>query len=362
MRERQPADLILFTAVVVLLALGVAMVFSASSVKALVEYGDSLHFLKRQLLWAALGLGIMFFTVEVDYRAYRRLSWPTFLLSLVLLLLVALTGPRIRGTKGWLELGFFNIQPVEVAKLALTSFLASYLDRKQRAIRTFWSGVAVPMMWVGLVVALVMLQPDFGSAMVIVGMAFLQLFAVGARLEHLSLVALAGLPAVAALAILEPYRLRRLAAFLNPWADPRGSGYQTIQSLLALGSGGLSGLGLGQSRQKFAYLPENHTDFIFAILGEELGLLGTTLVLLLFFIFLWRGLRIALLAPDFFGSALAVGITVMIVFQALMNIAIISGALPITGITLPFISYGGSSLAISLAGIGILLNISKQAT
>jgi hypothetical protein len=207
-----------------------------------------------------------------------------------------------------------------------------------------------------------MLEPDFGAAIAFMALTVIQLFAAGVKVLHLGAVGLAGVPAFVYLAMSEPYRMRRLLAFINPWADPLNTGYQTIQSLLAIGSGGIFGLGLGQSRQKFAYLPENHTDFIFAILAEELGLLGTIFVLFLIFVFAWRGLRIAISAPDYFGSVLAVGVTSLIIFQALLNIAVISGSLPITGLTLPLISYGGSSLAITMAGVGILLNISKYSS
>ncbi|MBO8126017.1 MAG: putative lipid II flippase FtsW [Firmicutes bacterium] len=363
--QRKPGkltpDYLLFGVTIALLCLGIVMVYSASSARAYAQLGDAAFYLKRQVLWIIVGLVALYITMHIDFHYWQRLAWPAMVFSLVSLVTVVLVGDVISGSKRWIDLGFFNFQPTELTKLALVLFLSTFFSRlSKEKLSSFTKGFVPPLLWIGITDLLIMLQPDFGSVVAISGVAFILLFTAGIPWGYLGLLAGATIPALWGLAWAEPYRVRRLMAFLNPWADPSDTGYQTIQSLLALGSGGFFGLGLGQSRQKFSYLPANHTDFIFAILGEELGLLGTITVLALFMVFAFRGFRIALKAPDFFGSLLATGLTSMIVFQAAMNIGVISGALPITGITLPLISYGGSSLAITLASIGILLNISAH--
>lgn len=354
-------DYPLFAVTVALLCIGVVMVYSASSVRAYAQMGDAAYYLKRQIIWILVGLVGMYITYNIDYHWWSRWVWPAMGISIGSLVLVVAIGDVISGSKRWIELGFFNYQPTELTKLALILFLSYFFSRLPREdLSKFRKAFLPAIFWIGVIDFLIMLQPDFGSVIAISGVAFILLIAAGMRKTFLAGLASLTIPAFVVLAYAEPYRVRRLMAFFNPWADPADTGYQTIQSLLALGSGGLFGLGLGQSRQKYAYLPANHTDFIFAILGEELGLLGTLTVLGLFLLFAWRGYRIALKAPDFFGSLMATGLTSMIVFQAGMNIGVISGALPVTGITLPLISYGGSSLAITLAAIGILLNISTH--
>lgn len=358
-KRRMAPDYSLFAITVALLCIGIVMVYSASSVRAYAQLGDAAYYLKRQIMWILVGLVAMYFTFTVDYHAWAKLVWPTLVLSLAGLIGVVALGEVISGSRRWIEIGFVNFQPTELTKLALILFFAYFFARLPREeLFSFRSSLVPALALLALVDLLVMLQPDFGAVIVLTGVSFIMWVAAGVRVLYLSGLAITAIPAFVALAWAEPYRVRRLMAFLNPWADPSDSGYQTIQSLLALGSGGLFGLGLGQSRQKYAYLPANHTDFIFAILGEELGLLGTLTVVLLFFLFAWRGYRIAMKAPDSFGALLATGLTSMIVFQAALNMGVISGALPITGITLPLISYGGSSLAVTLASIGILLNIS----
>jgi len=356
---RKSVDLILLTTTLVLLTIGVVMVFSASSVTAHKEHGDPYHYLKRQLMWALIGCGAMVLMMNIDYHIYRAVALPGIIVSYLLLIAVLLIGPEIGGSKRWIPLGFMNIQPSEITKLAVVCFLATYLTYIRKRVGHFLYGVLVPLATSGLAFILIVGEPDFGTGVAILCVTFLMLFAAGARIQHLGLVGTASVPCMAVLVYLEPYRLRRLMAFVDPWADPMDSGWNVIQSLLAIGSGGLFGLGLGQGRQKFLYLPEPHTDFIFAILGEELGFIGTSFVVVLFMIFAWRGFGIALAARDLFGTLLAGGITSMIVFQALLNIGVVSGSLPVTGIPLPLISFGGSSLVITMAGIGILLNISK---
>lgn len=358
-RRLSTADLILVGATFGLLCLGVVMVLSASSYEALRDYQDPFHFAKRQLLWAVVGLFGMAFFMNFDYHRLRRLAAPGLAIALILLAAVLVAGRSALGATRWLNLGPIGLQPTEVAKLALVVFLAAYFaGRPERVLSP--AGLIVPAGMLGIIVFLVMKQPDFGSALIIIGLTIALLVAAGLRLTWLFGGFAALVPGLIYLAKAKPYRAARLTAFLNPWAYRQDIGYQTIQSLIALGSGGILGLGLGQSRQKFLYLPEQHTDFIFAILGEELGLLGTLTVVILYFVFAWRGFRIAISAPDEFGSLLAAGLTSVVVFQALLNMLVISGSLPITGVTLPLLSYGGSSLAITLSCVGILLNISKH--
>ncbi len=357
----QGSDLILFAATVALLVIGIIMVFSASYTRGLSLVGDPYHFIKRQVIWAAIGLVVMAFMQRIDYHVYRPLALPALVVACLLLVLVLVVGNEILGARRWLDFGPIQIQPSELAKLAVIDFLAALAAYQRDGMRRFWTGIVLPLGVVGAVCLLIVAEPDLGTALAIMGTSLLMLYASGVRLGYLAGVGLAGIPVLVLLIWLEPYRMRRITAFLNPWADPLGAGWNVIQSLLAIGSGGLFGLGLGESRQKFSYLPEQHTDFIFSILAEELGFIGTTVVVLLFAILAWRGFRVALKAPDLFGTVLAVGLTAKIVLQAALNIGVVTGSLPVTGVTLPLISFGGSSLVVTLAGIGVLLNISKSA-
>ncbi len=357
---RRTPDVFLFIAVVALLSLGIVMIYSASAIVALDRFGDSAFFLKRQLLWTLLGLGAMSVALTIHYERLRRAT-PVLLLVVAVALVAVLVpgvGRMAGGARRWITLGPLNFQPAEAAKLVLVLYLANYLTNRGVAVRriaTVWP----PLLVTGGLFGLLVLQPDMGSAMMLGGLAAVMLFLGGASLWHLMGLGLAALPPLALVTVWEAYRVRRLLAFLDPWGDPRGSGFHIIQSLLALGSGGLLGLGLGASRQKFFYLPERHTDFIFAILGEELGLMGTGAVILLFAFVAVRGFRIARAAPDRYGTLLASGITASIVGQAILNIGVASGLLPITGVPLPFLSFGGSSLLTTCLGVGILLNISQ---
>lgn len=362
--EKHAPDVMIFLITLALLSLGVVMVFSASSVSAYEIFRDTYYFIKRQLAWAAIGLVAMCVTMEVDYRVWKQLAWPALLFSLVLLVAVLIpgVGVMIRGSRRWLGVGSLTFQPSEVAKIVMVFFMASFLSDRSTKMHRFVEGLLPPLVVLGVVFGLIMLEPDFGTGGAIVGITILMLFAAGASISHLAALGAMGIPALVAVAMAAPYRVRRFLAFLHPWEDPLGSGFHIIQSLLALGSGGVFGVGLGRSRQKFLYLPMQHTDFIFAIIGEELGFVGATAVVVLYFLFAWRGLRVAIGAPDSFGSLLAVGITTMIVFQAAINIGVVSGTFPITGITLPLISFGGSSLVTTLAAIGVLLNISKYSS
>ena len=357
-QARYSPDIVIFLITLALLSIGVVMVFSASSVSARAVYDDTYYFLKRQLAWAGLGLVTMIITMQVDYRIWKKVAWLALIATILLLIAVLIPGigVAIRGSRRWIDIGPIPFQPSEIAKIA--SFLSDRIGR----IHKFSQGLLAPLVILGVVFGLIVLEPDFGTGGTIVAVSLMMLFAAGARSIHLLSLAALGVPGLVVMAIAAPYRARRFLAFLDPWEDPLGSGFHIIQSLLALGSGGLFGVGLGRSRQKFLYLPMQHTDFIFAIIGEELGFTGAAMVLIFYFLFAWRGLRIAIATSDAFGKLLAVGITTMIVFQAIINIGVVSGVLPITGITLPLISSGGSSLVTTLAAIGVLLNISKHST
>lgn len=343
-----------------LLTIGLVMVFSASSVQALLETNDALYYAKRQFIGLVLGLVAMGLLSRIDYHWLRRLAWPGMLMSVALLVAVLFVGREISGAKRWIPLGFINLQPSEVTKLALIFCVADWLDRRRDLIMSFWRGYLPPLLVTAILFGLVMLEPDLGTGLTLGAITVVMLFAAGASGLHIFLTGLMAIAGIVALIWMEPYRMRRIMGFRNPWADPLDTGFQTIQSLLAVGSGGLFGSGLGQSRQKYFYLPEQHTDFIFGIVGEELGFLGATLVVVLFFLLCWRGLRAALRAPDFFGTTLATGLTALIGVQAFLNMGVVTGLLPVTGITLPFLSYGSSSLVVTLAAVGVLLNISRQ--
>jgi len=362
--EKHAPDVVIFLITFALLSLGVVMVFSASSVSAYEIFRDTYYFLKRQLAWAAVGLAAMCVAMEIDYRVWKKFTWPALLVSLLFLVVVLIpgVGVMIRGSRRWLGVGSLTFQPSELAKVVMVFFMASFLSERSGRIHRFVTGLLPPLVVLGIVFGLIMLEPDLGTGGTIVGITVLMLFAAGASISHLAALGAMGVPALVAVAMAAPYRVQRFLAFLHPWEDPLGSGFHIIQSLLAIGSGGIFGVGLGRSRQKFLYLPMQHTDFIFAIIGEELGFVGATAVVLSYFLFAWRGLRVAIGAPDSFGSLLAVGITTMIVFQAAVNIGVVTGTFPITGITLPLISSGGSSLVTTLASIGVLLNISKYSS
>ncbi len=359
--KKKSPDFVLFLTVLSLLSLGVVMVFSASEYSTLINYNDSFYFFKRQVLWALIGLATMFFMINYDYWRLKKHIRPILLIAFLMLVLVLIPGigKEVNGARRWIDLGPLSFAPAELVKLCIIIFTAYGLARQKDKIKQFTAGV-LPHLSVALLAALMILfQPDLGTAISLTGIVFLMIFAAGARLTHLGGIAAAGIAAVVLAIFLEPYRMKRFLAFLDPWADPQGSGFHIIQGLYAIGSGGLFGLGLGQSRQKFLYLPENHTDFIFAIIGEELGFIGASLVILLFVLFIWRGMKVAVTAQDPFASLLAAGVTAWIGVQAIINIGVVTGSLPVTGIPLPFISFGGNSMLFTMAGVGILLNISR---
>jgi cell division protein FtsW len=360
-QTRKGPDYTLITVVSLLLGIGLVMVYTSSTAMAQVDFHNAFHFLQRQALWALLGVGSMLFFARIPPWTWQKYSKVIMVVVAVLLVLVVIPGVGIYrlGARRWLGAGPLQFQPSEFAKFAFIIFLADYLSRNTREVSSFWRGLMPALAVLGLFFALIMLEPDLGTSLTLAGTGALMLFAAGAELSHLSYLGLVGVAGVFALAKIDAERWSRITTYLNPWADPTDSGYQIIQALLAFGSGGLFGVGLGRSRQKFFYLPERHTDMIFAVLGEELGFIGACLVLLLFFAFAWRGYRIAVQAPDRFTSLLAAGVTSLITLQAAMNIAVVTASIPSTGIPLPFLSYGGSSLLITLSGVGILLGVSR---
>lgn len=364
MKSRQPPDTLLLLSTFLLLGIGLVMVYSSSSVVSLYRYKISYYFLRRQAIFAGLGLVIMFVCMRFNYWNWRRFVQPAFWLNFLLLILVLLPGIGVERSdaRRWIDLGFTNFQPSDFTKFALVLFTANYLVINKDKIHNFRRGLLPVLIVTGLSFGLILLQPDLGTGLTIIMTIYIVLFSGGARIGHLLGLASAGIPAVVALIFLAPYRLARLMSFINPWADPGGAGWQIIQSLLAIGSGSLAGVGLGASRQKFSYLPEPWTDFIYAIICEELGFIGGAAVIILFLILIWRGFRIAMSAPDLFGQYLALGLTAMIAVQVCINLGVVLGTLPVTGIALPLISYGGTSLLMTLACIGILLNISRYST
>ena len=358
--KKGPPDFVLFITTLALVGIGLVMVFSSSSVTANINYDDPYYYFKKQLVWVVISIVAMIVVMKVNFHRLKDFAIPVLVIALVCLVLVVTPlGVEVKGSSRWFQIGPARFAPSELAKLAMVIFLAKSMEANINKITSFSKGVVPYIFMLALVCGLIMLQPDLGTAFALAGTVFCMMLVAGAKWSHLGYISLAGLAAVAAAIYFEPYRMERMIAFTNPWKYASDEGFQTIQSLYALGSGGLFGMGLGRSRQKFFYLPEQHTDFIFAILGEELGFIGVMLVVSLFLLFAWRGFKIAMNAPDNFSSLLAAGTTIMIVFQAAINIGVVSGALPVTGITLPFISYGGTSLLFSMIGVGLLLNISR---
>jgi cell division protein FtsW len=361
LKKLEGYDLIIVTMVVVLTCFGVVMVYSASSIMAEKRFHDSFFFLKRQGLYAVLGFIIMYVAMLTDYHFWRKAAVPVLVACLVSLLLVFIPGigGSVKGATRWIRFPGFNFQPAELAKVALIIFMAYSLDRKQEQIRWF-KGLVPYMLILMLMIGLLMIQPDMGSSMTLAGVAMVMLFAAGMRVSHVISIGLFSAPFVYYAIRHKEYRWRRITSFLNPWADPGNTGFQIIQSWLAFGTGGITGQGLGEGKQKLFYLPEAHTDFILSVIGEELGFIGTVTVAAMFFLLVHRSIRVAVYAEDSFGRFLALGIAVLIGAQAFVNIAVVMGLLPTKGLALPFISYGGSSLILSLFSIGILLNISSR--
>lgn len=339
---------------------GLVMVFSASGVVAEMKYADSTYYLQRQIVWLILGFGVLFVGSQIDYLQWK--PWvPWIIVGCVGgLLLVLAVGPHINGARRWLTFGFFSIQPTEMVKLAVVMYLAAFLSNPDRRITDWRRGFLPPVVVVGCLCALIVVEPDLGST-VVIGLVFVcMMYVAGARLRHLVCLGLPMMLGFLSLIVASPERWERFTTFLDPFQDREGAGYQLVQSLLALENGGVFGVGLGQGKQKLLYLPEGHTDFVLALVGEELGLIGTLGVLALFIILVFKGFRVAALAPDVFGRFLALGITMLLALQAMINAGVVSGMLPTKGLTLPLVSYGGSSLLTTMLAIGILLSIARQ--
>jgi len=362
MARKLKSDKVLFFATLLLVFASIVMVYSASALVEVERLRSPYAFLMKQAMWVALGLAALAIVMRVDYRLYRHpaVIWTSVALVLVGLAFV-LTRAPINGTRRWFGVAGFGVQPSEMAKLALILFTAALLERRMHRVNDITYALLPVALVTGTIVVLVLLEPDFGTAVSMLMVIALMVFAAGLDWRYFAAVALAAIPMLAAIAIAAPYRLRRLTTFLNPEADPLGDGFQILQSLIAVGTGGVTGTGLMQGVQKLFYLPEPHTDFIYAVIAEELGLIGTTLVLAAFLVITWRGLRIALQSQDPFASFLAMGLTGMVAVQALINMSVVLALMPTKGIPLPFVSFGGSSLLINLVGMGMLLNLSQHA-
>jgi cell division protein FtsW len=359
---RAPLDTVLFTAVAALIGIGLVMVFSASSATAYAEHGDIAYYLKRQLIWLAIGLAGAYACYRVPYQHLRRFAPWLLLVALVGLALVFVphVGLGVNGGRRWIGTPSLSIEPSEFAKLALVIYLAAVLSARGERITSLVRGLFPLCVPVALMAVLVLKEPDMGTASLFVFTAMAMFFAAGARLVHLAAVVLVTVPFAALTVLATPYRRARIFAFVDPWKDPLNTGFHIVQSLLALGSGGIFGVGLGASRAKFFYLPEQYTDFIFSVLGEELGLIGTLAVVALFVMLAYRSIRIALAAPDRFGFFLAIGCAAMITIQAFVNIGVVSSSWPVTGVPLPFISFGGSSLVVNLIAVALIANVGRH--
>ncbi|MBM3781946.1 MAG: putative lipid II flippase FtsW [Acidobacteria bacterium] len=361
MAQKLQSDRWMFIATIALVLISVVMVYSASAVMADVRFQQSTAFSSKQLMWALLGCVFMVGMMHVDYRRYRndRLMWT--LLGLVVVMLVAVLFSRpINGARRWFGLAGFGIQPSEVAKLAAILFAAIMLERRADRINDIPQTLLPIIAVVGTLAGLIVIEPDFGTSVAIVAVVGCMVFAAGLSWRYMGTILLVGVPAAFVVLMQADYRRRRLTTFLDPWTDPRGDGFQIIQSLQAVGTGGVTGKGLMQSTQKFFYLPDPHTDFIFAVISEETGLVGAVIVLACFCVLAWRGLRLSARIQDPFGSYLALGLTLMLVLQAFVNMSVVLGLAPTKGIPLPLVSAGGSSLLINLVGVGVLLNISQH--
>ena len=362
MKGRGRIDFILLIVTLALVGVGIVMVYSTSAIMAGDRFQDPYYFLKKQALFAGIGFILMILTLFFPYRILKRLAYPILIVSVLLLVAVLIPGIGYRagGAMRWLKVQSVSFQPSEFAKLGLVIFLAYFLTKKDEKIRSFSFGFLPTVLLSGLVVVLVAREPDLGAALFLSAMVFLLLFVSGARVIYMAGALLLTIPVVYYLLMNVGYRYKRLMSFIRPWDDPTGTSFQIIQSFLSFGSGGLFGLGLGEGRQKLFFLPAPHTDFIFSVIGEELGLVGAMVVVLLFFVFAVRGIQIGLSLDDRFGTYLALGITLMISLQAVINMAVVLGLLPTKGLTLPFISYGGTSLITNLVGVGILLHLSTR--
>jgi cell division protein FtsW len=358
-REKKP-DLILLLVTLLLVTIGTVMIYSSSSILATERYQDGQYFLKKQLFFLVLGLLLMVLMTRIPYYKLRKLAWPGIILSVVLLAVIWIphVGVRAGGATRWLHLGVFSFQVSEMVKIALILFLAHFLTQRVNRIREIRQGILIPLSVTGVIAAMIVVQPDFGTTVIIAAITLLMIYLAGGRIAHLAGIAALFLPLAVWMLVHKSYRLTRLMTFLDPWKDPRHSGFQIIQSLISFGSGGALGVGIGDGMQKLFYLPEPHTDFILSVIAEEGGFIAVGLVLFLYIVLIIRGFQISLKAPELFGNLLAAGLTMMIALEAFINIAGVMGLIPLKGLALPFLSYGGTSLVMSLVAVGMLLNIS----
>lgn len=361
MARKLTSDKVLFAATVALVLAGVIMVFSASAVMANEKFRTPYYFLLRQGAWALLGLAGMSVVMHFDYHHYRKpILVFTGLFVCAVLLLAVFFLDKSHNTHRWFKLGLLSFQPSEISKIFLVIFFAFFLEKRMGQVNDLRHTLMPCFAVLGVFFLLIVAEPDLGTSVSIVAVASILLFSAGIAYKYVVGILLLLIPPLFCLIFFFPYRVRRVLAFLDPWSDPLGAGFQIIQSLIAVGTGGLTGVGLMEGKQKLFYLPEPHTDFIFAVISEELGLIGSIFLIILFGVFLWRGFRLSLRAPDPFGQFLGVGLTMMVVCQAFINLSVVLGLVPTKGIPLPFISSGGSSLLISLLGVGILLNVSQH--
>jgi cell division protein FtsW len=355
-------DFALLASTLVLVSLGLTMVFISSTVMANAQYQDPYFFVKRQSVYALLGVGALVLGRTTDYHVYKRYAYWVLLAALIGLVLVFVPhiGAKVRGSARWLRLGPVTLQPSEFAKLAMVIFLAYSLSRKQEKMKYFAIGFLPHILIAGVFIALILKEPDFGTSLTLAGIVFIMLLVGGTRFTYIFLSFCLAVPMAVVMVLRDPKKFSRILSFLDPWKYGQDVGYQLKQSLLAIGSGGLWGMGPGQSRAKLFYLPDAHTDFILSIFSEELGFVGVLLIISLFTLLVYRGLLVSMRAPDAFGSYLALGLTLLIALPACINMGVVSGILPTKGLSLPFLSYGGSSLLVNLLAVGILLNISSQ--
>ena len=357
-------DIILFIAIISLIIFGLIMIYSASSIWANYKFNDSFKYVKQQALFTLIGIILMNIISKIDYNWYYKKT--NIILSICIFLLILVLIPGIgsirNGSRSWFGIGAFGIQPSEFAKLGLIIFTAKYLSNNNKFLKDLRKGVIPILLVLFFIFGLIMLQPDFGTGMIIVVSILAMMFIAGVNIKFFIGLGLIGIFGIIGLIAIAPYRMDRITSFINPWSDPLGTGFQIIQSLYAIGPGGLLGQGFLNSRQKQFYLPEPQTDFIFSIISEEFGFLGVVIVVSLFLIILYRGIKIALNTKNEFSKYLAFGMVFQILIQAVMNLMVVIGLIPVTGVTLPFLSYGGSSLLISMISIGILLNISRSST
>lgn len=359
--KKGSGDITIIIVTAILVALGLIMVLSASSPSSLSESGDSYAYFRKQLLATVAGVAALLFFYTVDYSVWRKMKWIIYIGAVGLLFLVGVMGLSAGGATRWINIAGFNFQPSEISKVAFVLFFASILtDLKENKLINKWKGFVTPMALLILpVIAIFIVQNHFSATLIIVAITVVQMFVAGVSLKWFILIAMGGIGAISALALGGSFRSTRIQTWLNPFSDPTGEGWQIIQSLYAIGSGGIFGAGLGESKQKYLYLPEPQNDFIFSVLAEELGFFGCIVVIILFLIFIWRGIVIAMNAKDTYGCLVAIGIVALIGLQALINIAVVTGTIPVTGMPLPFFSYGGTAILTNLAAVGLLLNISK---